>query len=311
MQDGASSADAALEEGEEEEKGELIGSDVEDNDASRRHRGVARTSKEICCRLGKVASWASCGSCFTYLIQVGLLGTAAYCIYIRDSLYEYRRRIHSPYDLLIIYRFRTLNVDCEDYRTNGEDQADGVVDDDFFEALNVTTDVDILASILDGSEGIGDFTEDEFLINHCDGEQMQVIFNPNLREEERRDPDCVFTDRDGPQCAAGMFEYLQISDYGGVIEPARVLPAPAGYFSPEFFKCVVRCPGGAACLQSNYTNSTGVHHASHGGSYTTFHPDIKCRYFEGIDRSQQPVTVEDDESQETRYYCALFCQSLR
>lgn len=300
----AAELDAALEEGEVEEKGELI-DDVEAPGNERRHRAIARTSKEICCRLGKVATWASCGSCFTYLMQAGLLGMAAYWIYVRDRLYEYRRRIHSWYDLLLIYQFRTLKVDCETFRQGGEDQATYYVDD-LVDSLDVNSTVEILEAALEATEGLGNLTKDEYLINHCDGNTMERIFNMNLREEERRDPDCVFTDRDGPQCVAGMFQYLPVNytDFG----QARVEPAPPGYFSPEFFKCLIRCPGGAGCLQSHHhypPDSLELKHDGYGNTYSLTKKALKCTYALNVDRSQKPVAVVDDESKETRYYCAL------
>lgn len=97
--------------------------------------------------------------------------------------------------------------------------------------------------------GLAGLSEAEFLENHCDFDDLKRLANPLKKVERRRAENCRIgragsAAGNGAACYAGVYAHK----INGEVVDAR--PAPDGYFSPDGFDCIVRCPAGAYCPRS-------------------------------------------------------------
>lgn len=124
--------------------------------------------------------------------------------------------------------------------------------------------------------GLAGLTEQEFVENHCTEEELRNLFNPFKSNDLRRAKECrhgaMINAPGGPtSCTAGLYAHVVNGSVTGV------RAAPAGYFSPDAFTCLVRCPHGGFCPQSQ----------------PTLRNDRKCRYPAKVDKEQRRVDIEN------------------
>ncbi|KAJ8606285.1 hypothetical protein CTAYLR_010322 [Chrysophaeum taylorii] len=277
-------------------------------------RRVARTHKEICCWLGvdqhrclgRMLNWATGGNLFATTTQLICLAGAGFWIWYRDTLYEFRRGD----DFYLTVYYEPVEGDCDAFKDK-KDQDKYVSTTDEFATLWIYNELIFYAGdLMLDTFGPGVLSAEEFELNHCDPDTLQRMMNYELKEEERRDPACEWTDNAGKECEGGMYRYESPDDGETTVESA-----PPGYYSPEFFTCLVRCPTGGFCPRSRTKDTTMTH-------------NTKCKYPGRVDkhretaRDRRPrilllssflpdtsrktvsqVAVYDDETNTTRYVC--------
>lgn len=206
------------------------------------------------------------------LVLVALTVTAALLVEKRDRLFDWHKfrggKSSKPYRTVKYSPVRT-GCDAVEDVTSARSFVDSWNDGTLWTNTTVLQTVRF-------TYGLAGLTEQEFVENHCMEDELRNLFNPFKSNDLRRAKECrhgaIGNAPGGPaSCTAGLYAHVVNGSVTGV------RAAPAGYFAPGAFTCIVRCPHGGFCPQSE----------------PTVRNDRKCRYPAKVDKEQRRIQIEN------------------
>ena len=124
----------------------------------------------------------------------------------------------------------------------------------------------------------------------------QLVQAKVMTEQKYRNPACRFdaigdNGEDALACGGGFFRYKPYVN----ATYSEVRAVPAGYFSPEFQTCIIRCAPGGYCPQS-VRQSTSVWNWTTETFETHYHG--KCKFPSSVEKSVKPSVINATTQEE-------------